>query len=500
VTNALRIQAWKELRALLPWWTALAIGIAACGLASQSDVLSSLDARRFLMAAGVGYVAGAVTLGALCIGHEYSHHTLLPTLAHPVGRARLLAVKLAVLIPILLLLTTVTAASVGFDPFFDTPLNLAPQQQFYLPAISGLFLAPWLTMVSRGALPGAVFSIALPLAIFMIGQSFSIAAADIWRAELALAGIGAVMTWRTFMRLEALDGPRAHITLPAWLRRPMADTARLEPPGLWWTLLRKELRLQQMTFVLSAIYAGLWTAIQLARQIDPDTMYLGPTLGSITTLHVGLVALMAGALPSAEERQFGTADWKVLLPVAAWRQWALKAGLAISIAVVLAVGLPVLLEWVSTSPDHLDVDEQTLPVVILLTSAALYVSSMSTSGLRALLASFPAIAVAFVVAITVLFPLSQLVNAGLRPVAKTLVRPGAFDGRAVIDFSWALAIGLFGGLAIVLLVLGFLNDRSAERGRSRVIRQVIWLAAYVLICVIVVAFAAAVFQAGSARP
>ena len=52
-----------------------------------------------------------------------------------------------------------------------------------------------------------------------------------------------------------------------------------------------------------------------------------------TLLHAGAIPLLAGSLASAEERQLGTRDWQGLLPVAAWRQWAVK------VAVVLLLSL-----------------------------------------------------------------------------------------------------------------------------------------------------------------
>ena len=77
-TALLPFAAIKELRALWLAWLAIVVWIVA------SDVLA------FPPLIGMAtYFLGAVVLGALPVGHEYSHHTLALLLSQPTRRERL---------------------------------------------------------------------------------------------------------------------------------------------------------------------------------------------------------------------------------------------------------------------------------------------------------------------------------------------------------------------------------------------------------------------------
>ena len=73
--------------------------------------------------------------------------------------------------------------------------------------------------------------------------------------------------------------------------------------------------------------------------------------------------------------------------MASWKQWIVKAGTAIGLAMLLAVALPALL--LSVSGGAIRINAWYACVILLLTAVSLYVSSLSTSGLRALLVSLP---------------------------------------------------------------------------------------------------------------
>ena len=74
----------KEFRALLPVW-------AAAGLAMLLAAATP-DLRGFGVPA---YLVGVAVLGAMAIGHEYSHHTTGLMLSLPASRQRVLVTKLA---------------------------------------------------------------------------------------------------------------------------------------------------------------------------------------------------------------------------------------------------------------------------------------------------------------------------------------------------------------------------------------------------------------------
>ena len=101
---------YKEVRELLPWWFAAALGLAACGLIG-SGLPPRFPTQSLEMVAYVIYAAGCNVLGALSVGQEYAHRTLDGLLAQPVSRRRIFATKLAVLVPLVagLLLANVVA-------------------------------------------------------------------------------------------------------------------------------------------------------------------------------------------------------------------------------------------------------------------------------------------------------------------------------------------------------------------------------------------------------
>ena len=76
----------KEIRALVPAWTAASAGLVACAL------------LRDLSPFGIpAYFIGAATLGAMSTGHEFGSRTLPLMLTLPVPRRRILLTKLVVL-------------------------------------------------------------------------------------------------------------------------------------------------------------------------------------------------------------------------------------------------------------------------------------------------------------------------------------------------------------------------------------------------------------------
>ena len=56
----------------------------------------------------------------------------------------------------------------------------------------------------------------------------------------------------------------------------------------------------------------------------------------LSVFYSGLIALLVGSLACAEERQMGTLDCQVLLPMATWQQWSVKVAVVLGLSMVLA--------------------------------------------------------------------------------------------------------------------------------------------------------------------
>jgi hypothetical protein len=205
---------------------------------------------------------------------------------------------------------------------------------------------------------------------------------------LALGAIGAVAGWRAFMRLEAIEGRGREFHLPL---RTAARVAARRRHSIH-ALIAKELRLQQLTFVLFGLFAVGAAALLVAQRSSPA---VSGALMPVTILYTALVSILVGSLAAAEERQFGTMDVQRLLPVAIWKQWIVKAGVALALAVTLGVVVPQLgAMFLPDRPDARSYDSgwrQQALLVLLLTSTSLYVSSVCSTGVRAAVLSLPAI-------------------------------------------------------------------------------------------------------------
>ncbi len=476
MTTSAAVQWRKEFRELLPWWGATVLTMASCWALMRADVVPPrwlLMYRPSLLGTGIlAYILGAVTLGAMSIGHEYSHRTLTPLLAQPVARGRVLQIKLVVLAIILGTLAVLAVGAWGTDPLL---VGFRPRLVLgVLPLAFGLCMAPWLTMVGRGPLAGIVFTLAVWSLVWVLATALGLTITSFWQATLVLCPIGAVMTWRTFVRLEDTGGSQVDVDLSAWFIESKADRQPVRPQSRLWLLVRKELRLQQATFVVSGLYVAVCVAVIVVRQFDPTVMT--GALYFATFLNSGLVSLMAGSIAIAEERSLGAAEWHTLLPFALWRQWLIKASVALGLTFALAVVPALILEALNAETGLRDGMEP--PTVIALCIVALYVSSVSSSGLRALLASLPAIGVTMALALTAM----RLIGWAAEPAILWLARAlrSMFPLDRGIHPWWIANSGLLLAIGFLLLLLGlsYANYRRAALSSRRTVRQVAWLAAY----------------------
>jgi hypothetical protein len=350
----------KEIRPLLlPW-------LGCMALLGGGALVKSVVVQPYFVLVAVG---GACALGALSLGHEYMAGTLASMLAQPVGRVRVLAVKTVVLGAMLAALFTLFFV---VQPFNGVGGVVA------IATLSGLCLAPWFTMLTRSPLAGAVFGISSLGVTWVLLSTFlppATAAWAFWRLVVMFGVAGVVLTWRAFMRLEAIDGRAPHVHM-AWDEASAVPRVRQAT----WAVIRKELGLQQIPFVLAAIYL-----IGAGRVMGHVGEGARDVFGGVTVLYGTVLALLIGSIASAEERQLGTLDWHQLLPMASWKQWVLKACTAIGLSLALGVAVPAVI--LLTTSGAIRLGDWYVAVVVLFTAFGLYVSSLSSSSLRALLVS-----------------------------------------------------------------------------------------------------------------
>ena len=465
--GALRSLAVKEFRALLPVWIAGAAALVAGSMIAELRTAASLFA--------LAYAAACVSLGALSLGHEYAHRTLPLALAMPVARGRLLAVKLAVLalmlasISALMWLTRPWPAGISGEMVLSEAVLL-------LVACCALCLAPALTMLTRSALAGAVFTIgiagllltAADLAASARFGAEQAALSDAFKLRLfvsTLAGVclaGAVAAPWLFLRLQVIDGSAGSSAGSSARAVPARSVAHAGPPprrrSPVWLLILKELRLQEMTFAITGLYLVLWLGVYLVGHTDRGIVT------SITTLYCALLAVLAGSLSSAEERQQGTLEWQLLLPMAARRQWAVKAGVTLVVAVTLAAVLPFALQQGFSPPSW----RWTLSIAAL-TALSMYVSSLVTGGVRAMGTSVPAVVVSVAAWSWMQWAAGPRVLSwmfGVEPVPLV-----AANFRQWAGWYRAVSSGALAAIVVALLLFAYANHRSFAPPWTRVARQ-----------------------------
>jgi hypothetical protein len=483
---------WKEVRGLGPTWLAamtllIAVGVVEAGFVQQPRSPANQIIVLF-------WVCGCTLLGALSVGQEFTDRTLAGLLAQPAARSSVLLHKLGVVAAMLLALSglvwayglTPTAVARAWPEVSPMGRVLAT----VLPLLSGVLLTPCLTLLTRSTLAGCVFTISLWLAMmigsraavpWLYGDAAAVARANAWfldiftHATLTIVVLGALLTWRLFMRLEAIDGRGLELHPPAWLFKPRVHPAAARSArSAWREMLGKELHLLEITFVVSGMYAAAWLAVVLVGEsLFPSRRAV--YMDVATLLHAGAIPLIAGSLASAEERHLGTLGWQVLLPIAAWRQWAVKAAVVLVLSLGLAIGVPAILYALfAPGPGPIPLGWQSAAAMTAVATLSLYASSLSANGMRALLASAAVIGGALLTAHTAMQAMP-----GWIPVAWN--SPNA---------AWAVLVVAGAAMFACLLRLGMKNHGSAERGAQRVLKQVAVLGAVAVVAMLTVAAAA----------
>ncbi len=316
---------------------------------------------------------------------------------------------------------------------------------------------------------------------------------------LACCGVAGVLAGRQFLRLEALDGPLNEFPdLLASGRRGVVasrDPARVSRRchGATACLVRKEIRLQRMVFVLATFYVFALAAFAALGHLVPG--YSGVPFTPVTVFYGLAAATLAGSLASAEERQQGTLEWQALLPMASWRQWTVKALVVLGLTEVLAVVVPAVLAG-AFALDGWVLGSAYAVTLGLVTIASLYISSLSASGLRAACTTVMVAGAGWFLVGRPLAVASQAIALQVGNALMTVHVAERFVGMApelrAIAAIW-LPLAVTVGLALLVLGLGLANHRSAEFGPRRAVPQALWILATLVAGVVVDAAAWGVY-------
>ncbi|HWH71807.1 MAG TPA: hypothetical protein VNT26_20765 [Candidatus Sulfotelmatobacter sp.] len=391
---------FKETRDLLPLFvgTVLFIALPYAIWGRQVGIFGCLAC-----AVGCGIMAGSA------FGGEFQHRTLSLLLAQPVPRRVVWREKMGVL-------GTAIAASLGVLWACLVMSGLAPFEPAFLGMlglIGGCAFcgAPYWTLLLRNGMAGMVFAVAVPGMLVTVVALVSgwISYHDTVQEHSAMVALFCycpLVYWRGFARfthLQVVDGTTRELSLPAGLEPALLRPLRAAFGGFsgpWANLIKKEFRLQQVSFLMAGLFCLIVGVGEVAgaclHRRYPD---MAAGILALTTMFYGtLLPLLAGAMAVAEERGWGIAEWHLTLPPSARQQWWAKMLVILPTSVSLGVVLPAALilahqALVGEPGARLVLPPAQFMVLLVLgqllvTSLATFMGSVSSSTLRAILWAF----------------------------------------------------------------------------------------------------------------
>jgi hypothetical protein len=397
-----------ETGAQMPGASLVFLGVTVNALVAQLGV-SEMNVGLTAQAYGLG----CLWLCANAFGSEYEHRTVGQWLVQPRSRGELYREKLGVAGGI--------AGTAAVIFFLTTKRSVTGDPQILAMTLGslivGLASTPFFTLISRSTLAGFIFTLTVPMALYWVLQTVldvyhawvypdllyrsSEEQWLLWAGGVIYLGATALAGWRVFRRLEWREGgagggsaPGLHALTGIWDRwigrRWLGQPATAQ-------LIRKELRLHVVPWLVAGILVGLWGLSLLVRKWSPESeLGVAAANTSTVTLCAGILGafifLVTGASAIAEERVLGTLEWQWTQPISMARQWRIKVGVATALALTLGLTLPTALIWLGFDADSLSTtigkpEWQPIAVYTLALAAlfatSIYASSVSHSSMKA---------------------------------------------------------------------------------------------------------------------
>lgn len=359
---------------------------------------------------------GCVILGGWSFGNEYQHRTFGLLLSQPIPRSVLWRDKMLILggslvASLAVLWGCLEASGPGVGRGTQLGMTLA--------ALCAFCGAPYWTLVLRNGIAGMALAAAVPTTILLMN---ALVAEQVFGAEQIGLNASAVVLliiycggvywlgYAKFKRLEALDASTHEVSLPPGLEtaftRPFAKVAaRFRGPFV--TLLKKEFRLQQVSFLLAGLFFLVAVAGFCLMRWHRSVAVV--VVGGDFLIYVLILPLIAGAISVADERGWEIASWHLTLPPSALQQWSAKMLATLSTSLGLGLLLPTALFLAGAALLPHQGDTTLLPPVsqmvcwllgsLLVTSVAVYAASFASNTLQAIPAAFVIFAAGCVVCV-----------------------------------------------------------------------------------------------------
>jgi ABC-type transport system involved in multi-copper enzyme maturation permease subunit len=309
----------KEIRMLLP------VFAAALVLAIVPVWLLPVDRLNPGAIPSLLFFFGVMMIALSSFGREVGLKTIPFILAQPLERARIWRTKIAVLAVFLAVAFAAWWYSTGLRSILHPELRRMPE----LLAFSGVSVATyaaggvWMTLLLRQIIAAFWLAILIPGGIGIAMEAMGATDRVVLIALGFYSAAAFFLARRQFLHFQDTAWTGGNVTFAR--RRAIATVALRRERGPWRALLRKELALHEVTLAGMAALFVLHLGVMALRKVGIHNF------GQMTRLALEsfslfwvVVPLVAGSQSVAEERQIGTLDGALCLPISRRAQFAIK--------------------------------------------------------------------------------------------------------------------------------------------------------------------------------
>lgn len=366
--QAIRIR--KEARQLF-WAWALVTGAGVLALLREwwqpawlgalPGVFEELLGGDWILAVGVAF--GIPLLATLPLGYEFQYRTLPVLLSGSLARTQIWREKIGITLAAIVLPGAIFLLDARSLRLHDHDLPAQLGFGAVLLILAGMTAmsasAMYFALVARGTIGALALNYAVTWSLFAGGAWM---AANVnadgpvppfvpITATVFLLVYSAVMVWlgrRALLRYQAVDGVAAGDPLDVLaarvVPRVLANLLVARPNSAVLNLVRKEVRLLRPVWALALLTALVWAVLVWSGMVPmagrKPASQAAAIAAVLTTFLSPLMAVLAGVLSLGEDKQYGTHEWHMTLPVSRGVQWAIKLLMAMVASLACAVLLP----------------------------------------------------------------------------------------------------------------------------------------------------------------
>jgi hypothetical protein len=360
--NSTRVM--KDVRQLAwPWAMVTLAGLLSL---TRPQLKGDLGRDVFEFAIMIGAFLGIPLLAILPIGAEFQHRTFTLALAQPVARETIWRQKLilsfaAVLLPALLYL-----AGLRSRPNMDQIGWL----WLFVVAVASASGAIFWTLVARSTIGGLALNYCVPGLIQVswmyiadrlgvLNAQDQVSRTYFWGTGGMVLAYSATVIWlgrRKLLTYQATEGMQAGETvIPGAQLIPgfITDIFRSRPRGAILNLVRREFHLLRVVWALCLLSTVAVLSV-LALHVPKHQTAAETVAIALAGILCGLIAMLSGTLSLGEEKNWGTHEWHMTVPVATSTQWLVKLLTALFTGVVAGALVPMsvllIAGWVKGGP------------------------------------------------------------------------------------------------------------------------------------------------------